>query len=101
MDKIKAYVQNRAEGGDDEGGGSGGAGGGPGGEGEKLLWSVAGLALQFKVQWVYTPIQERPRGNLNLEHESRTLSDRLLLSGWAVCTRSFDLWAGHVGFLPL
>lgn len=40
MDKIKAYVEKRAEGGVD---------GGPGGEGEKLLWSVAGLALRFKV----------------------------------------------------
>lgn len=43
LDKLKKYVEKMAAGGE-------GAEGGAMGEGERLLWSVAGLALDFKVR---------------------------------------------------
>lgn len=48
IESVKEYVEKRAAGGG-EVDGEGKAGAETGGEGERLLWSVAGLALQFKV----------------------------------------------------
>lgn len=50
IESVKEYVAKRAAG---AGGADGGAGGEGEGEGERLLWSVAGLALQFKVSNVW------------------------------------------------